>query len=58
MARESWPNALNAQLFNSKVRVYFVGVFRNRGLITVNSNVVQKPMFTNIYETKWPERRK
>ena len=25
MARESWPNALNSQLFNSKVGVYFRG---------------------------------
>ena len=25
MAREAWPNALNAQLFNSKVGVYFRG---------------------------------
>ena len=26
MAREAWPNALNAQLFNWKVGVYFRGV--------------------------------
>ena len=25
MAREAWPNALNAQLFNRKVGVYFRG---------------------------------
>ena len=25
MAREAWPNALNVQLFNSKVGVYFRG---------------------------------
>ena len=25
MAREAWPNALNAQFFNSKVGVYFRG---------------------------------
>ena len=26
IAREAWPNALNAQLFNSKVGIYFRGV--------------------------------
>ena len=35
MAREAWPNALNAQLFNSKVEVYFRGGLFPWGFISV-----------------------
>ena len=40
MAREAWPNALNAQLFNIKVGVYFrTGLFL-RGFIPIKIEVV------------------
>ena len=31
MAREAWPNAVNAQFFNNKVVVYFRGAFISVG---------------------------
>ena len=45
MAREAWPNALNAQLFNSQVGVYFRGGLFPWGFISVGVYFLSK--------TKW-----
>ena len=42
MAREAWPNALNSQLFNSKVGVYFRGGLFPWGFISVGVYFLSK----------------
>ena len=42
MAREAWPNVLNAQLFNSKVVVYFRGGLFPWGFISVGVYFLSK----------------